>query len=128
MTSLEHARLGEIYDEVDRERMIQKHNAYKSANKREYSSDYKVILRYVAERVKGDKEKELAAGGLKTQYARHVWLQAAEYARLCNDHTKSAIDQKRGDLDVWKRRKCLDGGNDAARLAMWVERNALCVK
>ena len=49
--------------------MIQKHNAYKSTNKREYSSDYKVILRYVAERVKGDKEKELAEGGLKTRYA-----------------------------------------------------------
>jgi hypothetical protein len=127
LTPLEYARLGEVYGEAERDRMIQKHNSYKSTTKREYSSDYAVILRYVAERVKGEKEKELAEGGLKTRYAGHVWLRAAEYARLCSDHTKSVIDRKIADLDAWKTRKCLDVGNDAARLAKWVNRDTLRV-
>jgi len=125
LTSDEYAKLTESFGHADRDRMIQKHNAFKSWKKIENTeNDYNLIVTYVAEKVKLEKQAEEKEGGPKLQYRKYVWLRLAEYEQLCSTYGTEIIAKKVWRLSNWKIKKHMDIGNDYARLINWLNKDA----
>jgi hypothetical protein len=74
MKESEYNRLIEVHGEPLTKKMIEVLDNYKGANGKKYKSDYRAILNWVADKVKGEKNERFKQGGRKPTTSEYDWL------------------------------------------------------
>jgi hypothetical protein len=74
MKESEYNKLIEAHGELLTKKMIEVLDNYKGANGKKYKSDYRAILNWVADKVKGEKNERTKQGGRKPNSSEYDWL------------------------------------------------------
>jgi hypothetical protein len=74
MKESEYNKLIEAHGEPLTKKMIEVLDNYKGANGKKYKSDYRAILNWVADKVKGEKNERTKQGGRKPNSSEYDWL------------------------------------------------------
>jgi hypothetical protein len=74
MKESEYSKLIEVHGEPLTKKMIEVLDNYKGANGKKYKSDYRAILNWVADKVKGEKNERFKQGGRKPTTSEYDWL------------------------------------------------------
>jgi hypothetical protein len=74
MKESEYNKLIDVHGELLTKKMIEVLDNYKGANGKKYKSDYRAILNWVADKVKGEKNERTKQGGRKPNSSEYDWL------------------------------------------------------
>lgn len=103
-------------------RIIQRLNAFKVGQGKEYEDDMRAIKNWVIKAVEDDIVREELSGGVKERYGHYVWLRKSEYEDLVREYGEDQTKRLIKELDRNKVQKSWGVGNDYKAIKNWVNK------
>ena len=103
-------------------RIIQRLNAFKVGQGKEYEDDMQAIKNWVIKAVEDDIVKDELAGGVKERCGHYVWLRKSEYEYLVREYGEDQTKRLVEELDRNKVQKSWGVGNDYKAIQNWVNK------